>query len=96
MKNNQTISTSITISGPGTYGVLTTGITITLPNWTFWKTLGSVIIKDLTGAGNPNITVQAFPGGGGLIDNAASTVLTNAFESVTFDPFLNGNTWTQA
>lgn len=94
MRANSKVSFSTTLSGPGTYGVVTSGITITLPQWTLWKELGSIIIKDLTGEPNPNITVQAW--NGGLIDGAASIVLTNAFESVTFDPFLNGNTWTAA
>lgn len=94
MRNNKKIFISTTISGPGTYGVMTPGITITLPKWTFWKVLGSVIIKDLTGASNPNITVKAWTGG--LIDASSSLNFPTAFESVTFDPFLDGTSWTAA
>jgi hypothetical protein len=90
---NAALSASTTISGPGTYGVTTAGVTISLANWTNWSDLSSVKVKDLTGVSNPNITVQAFPGGGGTIDGQPSIVISQAFESLSFAPFLNGNQW---
>jgi hypothetical protein len=37
---NAVISDSTTISIPGTYGVVTPGVTLTLANWTGWKKWG--------------------------------------------------------
>lgn len=92
IKTNMKVSASLNLSGPGTYGVTATGITLTLPVWTSWPDLESIKIKDLTGQSNPNITVKCADGG--TIDGDGSVTLTQAFESLTFDPFINGNTWT--
>lgn len=91
-RTNLIVSTNYTVSGPGTYGVNATGVTITLPTWTQWTDISSVKIKDLTGNSNPNITIV--PWTGGTIDGQSSIVINQAYESLTFDPFLGGNTWT--
>jgi len=88
---NMQVSASQTANNPGTYGVITPGVTLTLPNWGGWWTGGSWKVKDLTGVANPNITVVAT---GGTIDGKASVTLLHAYESLTFDPFLGGDTWT--
>ena len=53
---NAVISDSTTISSPGTYGVVTPGVTLTLADWTGWKKLGSIRIKDLTRQSSLSIT----------------------------------------
>jgi len=81
------------LSGPGVCTLMAPNLTITLPTWTTWAEKDSIEIKDMTGS-NPNCTVVA--AGNGLIDGQTSTTLTNAYESLTFDPFEGGNTWTLA
>ena len=81
------------LSGPGVCALMAAGLTITLPTWTDWPEKLSIKVKDMTGS-NPNCTVVA--AGNGLIDGQTSTTLTNAYESLTFDPFEGGNTWTLA
>lgn len=71
------ISTSRTITTPGTYIVTATGISITLSG--SWTALGSVTIKDFTGQANPNFTVT------GPIDLATRTVpYSSQFQAYTF------------
>jgi hypothetical protein len=93
LATNIVINSSTTISGPGTYGVATPNITITLPNWTLWTFLGDVRIKDLTGQSNPNITIQPFPGDGGTIDNLSSVSITTPLGALILAPFMGGNQW---
>ena len=93
IRTNAKIYASATLSGPGTYQLMAANLTVTLPTWLQWPELGSIIIKDGTGS-NPNCTVLA--AGGGTIDGQSSASMTVAYESLTFNPFLHGNTWTLA
>ena len=89
------------LGGPGVCVLMAPNLTITLPTWGQWPEKESIMIKDMTGA-NPNCTVVAAglhdalgnvisPG---LIDGQPSTLMTNAYEELTFEPFDGGNTWT--
>ena len=85
------ISASQTLGAPGIYQVTNTGVTITLPNWAAWPSALPIIIKDGTGSGSPNITVQAPLGG--TIDGASSVSISGALQGAIFYPFQGGNTW---
>lgn len=87
-----TVTGSRPTAGPGLYIVTVAGITITLETWTHWPfSSDAIIIKDQTGSGFPNITVNAPTGG--TIDGAASTVLVNPNQALTFLPLYGGNTY---
>ena len=91
-RQNITVTQSMTTMGPGIYGVVTAGITLTLENWAFWPEAdAAVIVKDLTGAGSPNITVNV--AGGGTIDGSASIVMNTPSESLSFKPYQFGTSW---
>jgi hypothetical protein len=87
------INQSMTISGPGCYGVTAPNITLTLAGWSNWKSLGMVIVKDLTGMADPNITVLPFPGGGGSIDDQPAAAINGSRGSLILLPFINGTQW---
>jgi hypothetical protein len=86
-------SSNTNLGGPGVCALMVSGLRIVLPTWNNWPDKEHIIVKDMTGA-NPNCTVTA--AGNGLIDGQASVTLTNAYESLTFEPFEGGNTWTIA
>jgi hypothetical protein len=81
------------LGGPGTCAVMAPNLNIVLPTWTTWPEKDSVEVKDMTGS-NPNCTITA--AGNGLIDGQPSVTLNNAYESLTFEPYQAGNTWTIA
>ena len=89
---NLKVSATMILGSPGVYDVTTAGITLTLPNWSGWATLDNIKINDESGSANPNITIAA--PSGGSIDGQASIVISEANESLTFDPLTGGNTWT--
>ncbi len=78
--------------GPGTYHVLTPGITLTLETWSHWPDQSdTIVVKDMTGSTTPNITVNA--PGPGSIDGLASISMSNQNEALVFRPFLGGTSW---
>jgi hypothetical protein len=87
----QTITVSQGINGDGPFMVSVNGLTLTLPLWAATGPGKKVTVKDVTGATNPNITVVAT--NGGTIDGQSSVVLSQAYESLTFVPYTNGNNW---
>jgi hypothetical protein len=88
-----TVSASRRTSGPGTYVVIQTGVTVTLENWNYWDDPDAdIIIKDMTGNAAPNITVVA-SGAGAAIDGGGSASINTAYEGMRFIPYKNGTTW---